>query len=101
MIARCQILDVVLAAAEELNPDLPRKIAVDAEENAPLYGNTGVLDSLGLVSLVAAVEEGIQMQFGAAITLADERAVSQRESPFRTIGTLVDYIENRLAESAA
>ncbi len=100
MTERRQILDVVLAAAEELNPDLPNKIAVDAGENAPLYGNAGVLDSLGLVSLVAAVEEGVQMQFGATITLADERAVSRRESPFRTVGTLVDYIENRLAESA-
>jgi hypothetical protein len=26
------------------------------------------------------------------ITLADEKALSQKESPFRTIGTLIDYI---------
>ena len=30
---------------------------------------------------------------GSGITIADEKAMSQERSPFRTIGTLVDYID--------
>ena len=94
--ARPEILAIVLAAADELNTDLDPPIALDRGEDAVLYGREGVLDSLGLVSLVAAIEEGVQNRLGATVVLADERAVSQRESPFRTVGTLVDYIQAQL-----
>ena len=94
--ARPEILDIVLAAADELNADLNPPIALDRGEDAVLYGREGVLDSLGLVSLVAAIEEGVQNRLGATVVLADERAVSQKESPFRTVGTLVDYIQAQL-----
>lgn len=94
--ARPEILAIVLAAADELNADLDTPIALDRGENAALYGREGVLDSLGLVSLVAAIEEGVQNRLGVSVVLADERAVSQRESPFRTVGTLVDYIQAQL-----
>jgi acyl carrier protein len=94
--ARPEILAIVLAAADELNADLDTPIALDGGEEASLYGREGVLDSLGLVSLVAAIEEGVQNRLGATVVLADERAVSQRESPFRTVGTLVDYIQAQL-----
>lgn len=94
--ARPEILAIVLAAADELNADLDTPIAVERGEDASLYGREGVLDSLGLVSLVAAIEEGVQNRLGATVVLADERAVSQRESPFRTVGTLVDYIQAQL-----
>lgn len=96
-----QIVDIVLAAAAELNATLEAKIALNLGELAPLYGDTGVLDSLGLVSLVIAVEEGVQRELGAVVTLADERAVSQHASPFRSVGTLVRYVEAQLAESRA
>lgn len=94
--ARPEILAIVLAAADELNTDLDTPIALDRGEDTVLYGREGVLDSLGLVSLVAAIEEGVQNRLGATVVLADERAVSQRESPFRTVGTLVDYIQAQL-----
>ena len=94
--ARPEILAIVLAAADELNADLDPPIALDRGEDAVLYGREGVLDSLGLVSLVAAIEEGVQNRLGATVVLADERAVSQKESPFRTVGTLVDYIQAQL-----
>ena len=96
MTARPEILAIVLAAADELNADLASPIALDRGEDAVLYGREGVLDSLGLVSLVAAIEEGVQNRLGVSVVLADERAVSQRESPFRTVGTLVDYIQAQL-----
>jgi D-alanine--poly(phosphoribitol) ligase subunit 2 len=60
-------------------------------KETPLFGRDGVLDSLGLVALVVAVEQAIEDHYGVTVSLADERALSERRSPFRTIGALADY----------
>ena len=57
-----------------------------------LYGQEGELDSLGLVNFIVAAEQEFDETFGVPVTLADERALSQRESPFRTIQSLAEYI---------
>lgn len=64
-----------------------------------LYGRRGALDSLGLVNLIVATEQQIQEDFGVAISLADERAMSQDNSPFKTVDTLVHYIALLLQEN--
>lgn len=56
-----------------------------------IYGNEGVLDSMGLVSLVADVENEIAEVSGKSITLASEKAMSRSRSPFHTVSTLTDF----------
>ena len=56
-----------------------------------LFGESGLLDSVGLVSLIVAVEQEIENDLGVSIILADERAMSRKQSPFRSIGALADY----------
>lgn len=82
------IFDVI----EEMNTDLENKIPLDNGNITPLFGKKGVLDSLGLVNLIVSVETATEDEFGVIVTIADERAMSQRNSPFKTIGTLADYI---------
>ena len=65
-----------------------------------IYGNDSRLDSLGLVNLLVIIEQNIEDEFDASLTLADERAMSQKHSPFRTIGSLADYIEILLEEGS-
>ena len=67
-------------------------------ESTELFGRDGILDSMGLVNLVVALEEVIQERYGVAITLADERAMSKSESPFRTISSLDEHIKGLLRE---
>jgi acyl carrier protein len=66
-----------------------------------LFGEAGLLDSVGLVSLLLAVEEEISGRYGVAVALADEKALSQKNSPFRTIGTLVDYASQEIEAKRA
>jgi len=61
-------------------------------------GSSSKLDSLGLINIIVAVENNIENEFDTTITLADERAMSQENSPFRTVGSLADYIELLLEE---
>jgi D-alanine--poly(phosphoribitol) ligase subunit 2 len=88
-----RITELVLHACTEHNavsePD--RLIDLRDPDSASLYGSKGVLDSLGLVSLLAAIELAIEEDSGVQVTLADARAFSQERSPFRTVASLAAY----------
>ena len=62
------------------------------DESTLLIGRNAVLDSLGLVRLIMDVEQRLQVERDITVTLVDERAMSQKHSPFRSVQTLVDYV---------
>jgi acyl carrier protein len=93
------IKEVVFLAIEELNAELPEEQRLGKYEDTILFGNGGKLDSLGLVNLIVAIEQGMADQFDMELTLADEKAMSQKVSPFQSVGVLVDYIDQRLKEN--
>ena len=97
---RAGILDIVLAAVTAANLARPDGQKLEVSATAPLFGAESPLDSLGLVALVIDVEEAM-ISKGFNIVLSDERALSQRRSPFRDIASLVDYIERLINEQAA
>lgn len=60
--------------------------------DTPLYGGKeGKLDSLSLVKLIIAVEQGIQDRFNTTVSLSDAKALSQTRTPFRSVSTLVNH----------
>ena len=87
-----RILQAIYNAVDEVNEQLPKGKKLDKASDTVLFGRPGKLDSLSLVSLIVAVEQNIHDEFGTDVTLADDRALSQRNSPFRTIATLSEYI---------
>lgn len=82
----------ILKAVEELNQQLPPEQQVPVSSDTLLFGHEGLLDSLGLVSLILIVEERVASEFGVSIALADERAMSQTNSPFRSVQSLTEYV---------
>ena len=72
---------------------------IDINTDSIIYGDNSPIDSLALVSLIIAVEQSMEDEFGITITLADERAMSLDNSPFRSVGSLADYIEDLLEEN--
>ncbi len=67
-------------------------IILSKEPETKLFGGDSNIDSLGLVNLIVSVESNINETFNLSISLADEKAMSQKHSPFRTVETLADYI---------
>ena len=65
---RCTVLELVTAAATELNATEPEQIPLDRGELAPIYGKDGVLDSLGLVTFILLVEERLEDKIGRRMT---------------------------------
>ena len=90
------VLSVVFRVIDSVNHTLPDEHKLSKSESTVLLGDGGTLDSLGLVMFVVRTEQEIQDDFESNISLTDGRAMSQRNSPFRTVGTLVDYIEGAL-----
>lgn len=76
---------------------LPGFDKLQASVDSPLFGDGG-LDSMGLVSFIVMVEEKIEDETGVSLTLASDKAMSRRTSPFQTLGTLAEYVEACLAE---
>jgi len=63
-----------------------------------LFGDGGYLDSLGLVGLLIDLEESLQDE-GVCVTLSDDRAMSQQNSPFRDVPSLTNYIASLIGNS--
>ena len=99
-LSRDRILEIVYASVGEFNQRLGPEARLPLEAETLLYGADGPLDSLQLVQLIVATEQRIEDELGVSLTLADERALARKSSPFRSVGTLVDYVGERLEGEA-
>ena len=93
------ILQLLLRTAADMNSSFTRPIEVEKGADAILFGPEGALDSMGLVQFITEVEAVVEDEVGTSIVLANERAMSQRRSPFLSIGSLASYISELLAEA--
>ncbi|WP_188769634.1 acyl carrier protein [Novosphingobium endophyticum] len=95
---RDRIIDTVCGAIRELNGDLGYDHLNSPTLETELYGGDSGLDSLSLVMLVSAVEAAVADNFGREVVLASEKAMSMRHSPYRSVGSFVEFIEAELAQ---
>ncbi len=89
--------DVLYACVDEAKGSIDSAKNLEKKPDATLFGIDG-LDSLGLVSFVVMAEEKVGDLTDIELTLASEKAMSRRNSPFLTLQTLADYIQECLAE---
>ena len=91
-----QVLQLVLSTVSQEADDVGYDELRAPTAETPLFGGDAGVDSLSLVRLVAAVERAAQARFGKNVVLADEKAMSMRNSPFRTAGALAELLFARL-----
>ncbi|MFV9504544.1 MAG: hypothetical protein AB4911_08245 [Oscillochloridaceae bacterium umkhey_bin13] len=92
-VARTTISELVLNSLREVINQSERPMPAELDATTSLLGKQAVLDSLALVTLIVELEQRLEEEFDLLLTLADDRAMSQKHSPFRTVGSLTDYIE--------
>lgn len=95
---RATIVAMVVAGVEEALAQAAAPPPGPVGEGTRLIGRDLALDSIGLVTLIVDLEQRIGEQYGVTLTLASDRAMSQQNSPFRTVGALADYVCTLLAE---
>ena len=98
MSANEEIYNVIYAAIDEFNEQaLEGRTKLEKSVNSALYDGSSGMDSLEIASLLMAVEDNLEDLMGVTITIADEKAMSQKQSPFRNVKTLANYIGELLA----
>lgn len=85
-------VQIVIASLREVLEQADEPVPSDLGEETVIVGNNAVLDSLGVVSLIVEIEGRLDIDHEIAVTLASDRAMSQRNSPFRTVGVMADYM---------
>lgn len=95
---RNQIDQIIFAAIKMANHAREDHEQIPVGPDTELYGSNGHLDSMGLVAFLIDIEESMQDE-GLRISLSDERAMSQVNSPFRNVQTLSDYVLQLVAET--
>ncbi len=81
--------EVLYPAVDDLAPRLSAG-KLEKSLDAALY--PGGVDSINLVTFIALVEERLEEKTGRPVRLVTEKAMARKSSPFRTLGTLADYI---------
>ncbi len=89
---KSKIIDVILDTIKDYNEETDTDSTITTDLEKPIYGSNSNLDSLGLVSFIIGLEQNIEDKFNQSISLADEKAMSQKSNPYQNINTLADYI---------
>jgi len=100
MIDRKAAVGIVISALRDA-VDQSGGDASGVTEETVIVGPEAVIDSIGVVSLIVDIEQRLEMDHQISVTLASDRAMSQRNSPFRTPAVLADHILSTAAEGAA
>ena len=94
---RAKIIDTIWSVYAEL-VNFEGEFAISDKEETRLFGTGSRLDSFELVNFLLDLEQLVNGQFGVSISLMDERAMSERTSPFRTIETMAIFIDTLIGE---
>ena len=95
MITYEQVIELIYSAIDELNASSDNEAVVKQEDTA-LYGESSSLDSVDLVNVLLSVEEALEDEFEVELVIANEKALSQKNSPFRTVSTLASYVADEV-----
>jgi hypothetical protein len=84
-----------LLSSSLLSIGLDPELVVQIEDGAEIYGDAGLLDSVYLVGLIAAMEEALARAFDAPVDLFAERGVGLLDE-FKDAKNLVSFLRRRV-----
>ena len=93
-----KIIELITKEIQDFNETLDIAINLDKGKDSVLFSQGSSLESVDFVSLIINIEQAVSDNFDKDISLVDARAMSQKNSPFRTIGSLAEYINKLLEE---
>lgn len=91
-----EIVAIISEALNEINEELDYDSLRNPTVDTEIFGGDEGVDSLSLVRIVTAVEMEVNDRFDANVLLASEKAMSMRNSPYRSVGSLADFAVTEL-----
>lgn len=98
MLVKNEIQKIIIKALSDVNEEKAPNERFQVDLETKLFGENAALDSLSLVSVIVDVEAAISEMLGQDISLTDDRAMSQKISPFADVNSLTSYIEILVSE---
>lgn len=96
---RAEVLEMILAGLKQVLKGQGKPIPGNLSPETTLYGQGSDVDSLGFVQLLLDMEEQVNERYSVAVTPTDEKAMSQRNSPFRTVQSLAEYLTDLILQA--
>ncbi len=90
---------LVFRAIDRVNELLPAPAALAKAPHTVLGGTGSALDSMGMVNLMAAVEDEVAEHYGRELSLVDAR-IGNGDDPLETVGTLIAFLASKLQPAA-
>lgn len=81
------LVRVVREAIAEVVPGVDQ-----VEESTPLIGEGAVVDSVGFVTLLVAIEQQLEGRVDLAASFLEQGTADNPTNPFRTVGALVRHL---------
>ena len=89
------IKDIVFEAVKSVNKELKNKDLKVVSEETILFEK---LDSMAILDLILEIEDNIQTEYGKYIQVADDTMMDAIKTPFKTVGTLIEFIEVKVSQ---
>jgi acyl carrier protein len=89
---RDEVENVIYKAMLAVNELLPQENKLAQSKDEILSGPDSKLDSLGYVNFLAALGQEYEEEFGFSPAISGNATSDDRNNPFRTVETLVDYL---------
>ena len=87
-----EIEALIIATIRAANQSRAVDTRIEESPTAVIFGPGSALDSIGLVTLVIDIEDALRDR-GVDVLLIDDRAISQKRSPFRDVPSLTAHIQ--------
>ena len=91
-----QIFDIIKNSITELNEELEYESLNNITNETQVFGGDDGIDSLSLVRLIVLIERDVKKVFDKNVELSDARAMSRRNSPYRSVESLVEFVGEKL-----
>ena len=96
-----QALEIICEAIKDLNEELDYESLQSPHEGTLIYGGFDGIDSLSLVSLIANIEQQVAKVTNKPLSLTDEEAMLFEESPYSNVGSLAEFVVDRVKRQAS
>jgi len=96
-----KIQQLIIDAINEINETLDTPLQSELGSKCSIYEQSTGLDSMSLVSLIVNIEQRLEDEYGVGVILANEKSMSQRNSPFRNVEALTAHAQQLLEEEEA
>jgi acyl carrier protein len=98
---QAEILEIILTALKGVRDGEGKGLEIEVSPATTLYGQGSDLDSLALIQLLIDVEKRVGERFGPVAILTDEKAMSQEDSPLRTVNSMAEHLATWITKPRA